>query len=178
MDVPPSPNHEPDFPADDPSTSDESDVESEEDPQEEPEEEEQEEEEEEPKEAQQDQQMDWEEDEDEEPEEAPVMGFDMGMNWEDVDDEEPELIFPYQAEGSPYPPPPVSPDTEPIVDIVRFQSLSATQEIARVGNIRLRRELEEAQISNTLMSMGRDRAERESCFIWGPSLMGIMRRRL
>ncbi|GJS29423.1 hypothetical protein Tco_0490043 [Tanacetum coccineum] len=31
------------------------------------------------------------------------MGFDMGMDWEDVDDEEPELIFPYQAKGSPYP---------------------------------------------------------------------------
>ncbi|GJS05410.1 putative reverse transcriptase domain-containing protein [Tanacetum coccineum] len=31
------------------------------------------------------------------------MGFDMGMYWEDVDDEEPELIFPYQAKGSPYP---------------------------------------------------------------------------
>ncbi|GJS59249.1 hypothetical protein Tco_0654033 [Tanacetum coccineum] len=37
MDVPPSPNHEPDFPADDPSSSDESDAEFEEDPQEEPE---------------------------------------------------------------------------------------------------------------------------------------------
>ncbi|GKG54395.1 hypothetical protein Tco_0560050, partial [Tanacetum coccineum] len=48
--------------------------------------------------------MDWDEDEDEEPEEAPVMGFDMGMDWENVDDEEPEIIFPYQAEGRPYPP--------------------------------------------------------------------------
>nr|GFD53496.1 hypothetical protein [Tanacetum cinerariifolium] len=34
MDVPSSPNHEPDFPADDPPSSDESDMESEENPQE------------------------------------------------------------------------------------------------------------------------------------------------
>ncbi|GKF65787.1 hypothetical protein Tco_0192304 [Tanacetum coccineum] len=105
--------------------------------------------------------MDWEEDEDVEPEEASVMGFDMGMDWEDVDDEEPELIFPYQDEGSPCPPPLVSLDTEPVVDIAGFQALSAAQETARVENIRLRRELEEAQINDTLMSMGRDRAKRE-----------------
>ncbi|GJR41252.1 hypothetical protein Tco_1216936 [Tanacetum coccineum] len=158
MDVPPSPNLEPDFPADDPPSSDESDMESEEDPQEDPEEEPEEypqedpeeepkEEEEEPKEAQH---MDWEEDEDEEPEEAPVMGFDMGMDWENVDDEEPELIFPYQFEGPPYPspPPPASPDTEPVADIAGFQALSVAQETSRVENIILRRELEEAQMSN------------------------------
>ncbi|GKA44925.1 hypothetical protein Tco_0737721 [Tanacetum coccineum] len=101
--------------------------------------------------------MDWEEDEDVEPEEASVMGFDMGMDWEDVDDEEPELFFPYQAEGSPCPPPLVSPDTEPVVDIVGFQALSVAQETTRVKNIRLRRELEEAQINNTLIKNGEKR---------------------
>nr|GEW47059.1 putative reverse transcriptase domain-containing protein [Tanacetum cinerariifolium] len=73
MDVPPSPNHEPDFPADDLSSSDESDMESEEDP----------------------------------------------------------------------------------------QALSVAQEIARVENIRLRRELEEAQMSNTLLCMGLRRTQRD-----------------
>ncbi|GJR08642.1 putative reverse transcriptase domain-containing protein [Tanacetum coccineum] len=89
------------------------------------------------------------------------MGFDMGIDWEDVDDEEPEPIFPYEAEGSPYPPPPVSPDTKLMADIAGFQALRVAQEIARVENIRLRKELEEAQISNTLMSMSRDRAKRD-----------------
>nr|GEZ11678.1 hypothetical protein [Tanacetum cinerariifolium] len=57
------------------------------------------------------------------------------MEWEDVED---ELILPYQAEGPPYPPPSTS--TE---------------------NIRLRRELEDVEIRNTLMRMGRERVERE-----------------
>nr|GEY49208.1 hypothetical protein [Tanacetum cinerariifolium] len=68
----------------------------EEDPQEEPEEdpeETQEEEEEEPK---------------EESEEAHHMDFDFGL-WDEEEDEA-ELIFPYEAEGSPYPPPPASLD--------------------------------------------------------------------
>nr|GEW30645.1 putative reverse transcriptase domain-containing protein [Tanacetum cinerariifolium] len=129
----------------------------EEDPQEDPEEE-PEEEEEEPKEAQQ---MDWEEDKDKKPEEAPVMGFDMGMGWENVNDEEPELIFPYQFEGPPYPPPPKSPDTEPVEDIVGFRAMSATQETTCVENIRLRRELEEAQMSNALLRMGLRRTQRD-----------------
>nr|GEV00518.1 putative reverse transcriptase domain-containing protein [Tanacetum cinerariifolium] len=72
--------------------------------------------------------MNWEEDEDKEPKEAPVMGFDMGMDLEDIDDEELELIFSYEAEGPPYPPPPASPDTDPVADIVGFQDLSAEQE--------------------------------------------------
>nr|GEX69018.1 hypothetical protein [Tanacetum cinerariifolium] len=107
------------------------DEEPKEDPQENPEEEpeedpqedlekEQEEEEKEPEEAQQ---MDWEEDEDDEPEEAPVMGTTL-------------------------PPPPASLDTEPVANIAGFRALSAAQETSRVENIRLRRELEEAQISN------------------------------
>nr|GEV95749.1 hypothetical protein [Tanacetum cinerariifolium] len=118
-----------------------------EDPREDPEKE-PEEEEEEPEEAQQ---MNWEEDEDEAPEEAIVIGFDIGMDWENVDDDEPELIFPYQFEGPPYPLPPASPDTEPLEDIARFRAMSVAQETARVENIRLRRELEEAQMSNALL---------------------------
>nr|GFB32020.1 hypothetical protein [Tanacetum cinerariifolium]GFC33530.1 hypothetical protein [Tanacetum cinerariifolium] len=90
-----------------------------EDPEEEPEEDPQEDPEEEQEEEEEAQQMDWEEDEDEEPEEAPVIGFNMGMDWENVDDEEPELIFPYQAEGPPYPLPPASLDTELVTDITR-----------------------------------------------------------
>ncbi|GJS05409.1 hypothetical protein Tco_0321917 [Tanacetum coccineum] len=77
MDVPPSPNHEPDFPADDPSSFDESDVESEEDPQEEPEEvpeeDPQEESEEEPEEDPQEDPEEEQEEEEEEPEEAQQM---------------------------------------------------------------------------------------------------------
>ncbi|GKB36793.1 hypothetical protein Tco_0881735 [Tanacetum coccineum] len=115
--------------------------------------------------------MDWEDVKDKEPKEAPVMGFDMGMDWEDADDEEPELIFPYDAEGSPYLPPLASSDTEPVMDIAGFHALRAAQETAHVENIRLRRELEEAQISNTLMCMGQDRAERE-LFRLGMDLMG------
>nr|GEY96741.1 putative reverse transcriptase domain-containing protein [Tanacetum cinerariifolium] len=95
--------------------------------------------------------MDWEDDKYEEPEEALLLGFDMGMDWEDVDDEEPKLIFPYQAEGPPYPLPHASPNIELVADIMRFQALSAAQEITRVENIRLRRELEEARMSNTLL---------------------------
>nr|GEW43447.1 hypothetical protein [Tanacetum cinerariifolium] len=106
MDVPPSPNHEPDFPADEPPNFDESDMESEE--------------EEEPEEAQQ---IDWEDDEDEEPEEALVMDFDMGIYWENA--------------------------------------MSTAQEIARVENIKLRRELEEAQMSNSLLCMGIRRTRRD-----------------
>ncbi|GJW82465.1 hypothetical protein Tco_0146440 [Tanacetum coccineum] len=119
MDVPPSPNHKPDFPVDDPPIPEEDPEEDpQEDPKEEPEEdpqedpkEEQEEEEEEPDKAQQAQQIDWEEDEDEEPEEAPA--------------------------------------------------LSAAQETARVENIRLRRELEEAHMSNTLLRIGLKRTQRD-----------------
>ncbi|GJV56193.1 putative reverse transcriptase domain-containing protein [Tanacetum coccineum] len=85
------------------------------------------------------------------------MGFDIGMDWEDVDDEEPGLIFPYQAEGSP----PVSLGTKPVVDIAGFQALSAAQETARVENIRLRRELEEDQMSNTLLRMGLRQTQRD-----------------
>ncbi|GJZ55670.1 hypothetical protein Tco_0610863 [Tanacetum coccineum] len=105
--------------------------------------------------------MDWEEDEDEEPKEAPVMGFNMGMDWEDIDDEEPELIFPYHAKGSPYPPPPVSLNTKPVVDIAGFQALSVAQATVCVENIRLRIELEEAQISNTLLCMGLRQTQRD-----------------
>nr|GEX70717.1 putative reverse transcriptase domain-containing protein [Tanacetum cinerariifolium] len=104
--------------------------------------------------------MDWEEDEDKEPEEALVMGFDMGMDWENVDDEEPELIFPYQIEGPPYPPPPASPDTKPVEDNAGFQALSAAQETARVENIKLRIKLEEAQMSNALLCMDLRRTQR------------------
>ncbi|GKF71266.1 hypothetical protein Tco_0207380, partial [Tanacetum coccineum] len=81
--------------------------------------------------------MDWEEEEDEEPEEAPVMG-----------------------RGITLPLPPVSPDTELVVDIARFQAPSAAQETARVENTRLRRELEEAQMSNTLLRMGLRRTQK------------------
>nr|GEV02691.1 putative reverse transcriptase domain-containing protein [Tanacetum cinerariifolium] len=95
--------------------------------------EEPEEEEEEPEEAQQ---MDWEEDKDVEPEEAPGMGTIL-------------------------PPPPASPDTEPVADIVGFQTMSAAQETARVENIRLRRELDEAQMSNSLLCMGLRRTQRD-----------------
>ncbi|GJR10550.1 hypothetical protein Tco_0793202 [Tanacetum coccineum] len=102
-----------------------------------------------------------EEDPEEEPEEAPVMGFDMGMDWENVDDEEPELIFPYEAKGPPYPPPPASPDAEPEMDIAGFRAMRVAQEMARVENIRLRRELEEMKIKYTLMSMAKEREEIE-----------------
>ncbi|GJR78939.1 putative reverse transcriptase domain-containing protein [Tanacetum coccineum] len=79
-----------------------------------------------------------------------MMGFDMGMDWEDVDDEEPELISPYDAEGSPYLPPLASPDTKLVVDIAGLHALRAAQETARVENIRLRRELEEAHITKAI----------------------------
>nr|GEY20282.1 hypothetical protein [Tanacetum cinerariifolium] len=93
-----------------------------------------------------------------------MMGFDMGMDWEDVNDEEPELIFLYEAEAVTLPPPPASPDTEHMVDIKGFHALRATQETTHIENNRLRRELEEAQISKTLMGKGRDRAERAFLF--------------
>ncbi|GJS89524.1 putative reverse transcriptase domain-containing protein [Tanacetum coccineum] len=80
---------------------------------------------------------------------------------ENVNDEKPELIFLYEVKGSPYPPPLASLKIKLVVDIVGFRALRAAQETACVENIRLRRELEEAQISNTLMSMGRDGAEKE-----------------
>ncbi|GKE72252.1 hypothetical protein Tco_1534293 [Tanacetum coccineum] len=78
--------------------------------------------------------------EEEEPEEAQQMNFDFGIT---------------------LPPPLASLNIELVVDIARFRALRAAQETARIENIRLRRELEEAQISNTLMHMGRDGAERE-----------------
>ncbi|GJY62705.1 putative reverse transcriptase domain-containing protein [Tanacetum coccineum] len=48
-----------------------------------------------------------------------------------------------------------------MVDIVGFQALSVAQETTRVENIRLRRELEEAQMSNTLLRMGLWRTQRD-----------------
>nr|GEV93777.1 putative reverse transcriptase domain-containing protein [Tanacetum cinerariifolium] len=111
-----------------------------EDPEEEPEEDPQEDLEEEPKQEEEEpkeaQQMDWKEDEDKEPEEA---------------------LF----EGPPYPPPPASPDTKPVADITRFQAMSVAQETTRVENIRLRRKLEEAQMSNALLRMGLRRTQRD-----------------
>nr|GEV95750.1 reverse transcriptase domain-containing protein [Tanacetum cinerariifolium] len=56
--------------------------------------------------------------------------------------------------GTTLPPPPTSPDTEPVADIAGFQAMSAAQETTCVKNIRLRRELEEAQMSNALLRMG------------------------
>ncbi|GKB47001.1 hypothetical protein Tco_0897754, partial [Tanacetum coccineum] len=83
------------------------------------------------------------------------------MDWEGVNDEEPELIFPYEAEGSPYPLPPASPDTKPVVDIAGFCALRVVQETTHVENMRLRGELEDVEIKYTLMRMGKERAERE-----------------
>ncbi|GJS42693.1 hypothetical protein Tco_0567736 [Tanacetum coccineum] len=51
----------------------------------------------------------------EEPKEAHQIDFDFGL-W-DEEENMSELIFPYQEVGSPYPPPPVSPNTEPEMDI-------------------------------------------------------------
>nr|GEW98328.1 hypothetical protein [Tanacetum cinerariifolium] len=131
MDVPPSPNLEPDFHADDPLSFDESDMESEEDPQEDPEEkpeeDPQEDLEEEPKEDPQEDPEEEPEEEEEEPKEA------QQIDWEEDKDEEPEE----------------SPD------------MSATQVTTCVENIRLRRELEEAQMSNALLRMGLRRTQRD-----------------
>ncbi|GJX48207.1 hypothetical protein Tco_0273397 [Tanacetum coccineum] len=80
------------------------------------------------------------------------------MDWEDVEDEEPKDTPVMRIT---LPPPPASPDAESVVDIMGFCAVRAAQETTRVENIKLRRELEEAQINNTLMSMGRDQAERE-----------------
>nr|GEU89897.1 putative reverse transcriptase domain-containing protein [Tanacetum cinerariifolium] len=108
MDVPPSPNHEPDFPADDPTSSDESDMESEEDHQEDPE---------------------------EEPEEDPQ---------EDPKEEPKE--DPYK--------------------ILRNNKKKRKKSQKRLNrwtgkNIRLGRELEEAQMSNALLRIGLRRIQRD-----------------
>nr|GEW46502.1 putative reverse transcriptase domain-containing protein [Tanacetum cinerariifolium] len=113
MDVPP--NYKPNFSADDPPSSDESNIEYEEDPREDPEEE-----------PEEDHQEDLEEEQEEEEEEP-----------ENIEDEEPDLTFPYQFEGPPYPPPPTSPDTEPMVDIAGFQALKWAYDFY-VGMLRIR----------------------------------------
>ncbi|GKD67545.1 hypothetical protein Tco_1321635, partial [Tanacetum coccineum] len=78
---------------------------------------------------------------------------------EDKEEDEAKLIFPYEAEGSPYPPPPTSPGVEPEMNIVGHVP-RAIREATRVKNIRLRRELEDAEISNTLLYMGLRQTQR------------------
>ncbi|GJU17380.1 putative reverse transcriptase domain-containing protein [Tanacetum coccineum] len=138
MDAPPPPNHVYDFPANDPSSLDDSGEELEEEPQEEPEE------------ASEENPEEALEEEEEEPEEAQAMDFDFRLWDEDEKEDEAELIYPYEAEGSPYPPTLASPDFEPEINIVGHVS-RALREATRVENIRLRRELEDAEINNTLL---------------------------
>ncbi|GJU83071.1 hypothetical protein Tco_1285436 [Tanacetum coccineum] len=54
------------------------------------------------------------------------MDFDFGL-W-DEEENEPELIFPYEAMGSPYPPPPVSPNSELEMDVTGDRARRVAQE--------------------------------------------------
>ncbi|GKE25484.1 hypothetical protein Tco_1440868 [Tanacetum coccineum] len=80
---------------------------------------------------------------------------------EDEEMNEHVLIFPYEGAGSPKPPPPESFDYETEMTTKGDHVQRVVREEARVENIRLKRELEAAEISNTLIRMRRERAERE-----------------
>ncbi|GJS82977.1 hypothetical protein Tco_0749518 [Tanacetum coccineum] len=141
-DEPPPPNHMFDFPANDPSSSDDSDEKFEEDPQEEPEEALEEDPEEDHEEAPEEEV----EEPEEEPKEAQQIDLDFGL-W-DEEENEADLIFPYEAEGLPYPLPPVSLDVEPEMNIAGHV-LRAIREATREENIILRRKFEDVEIRYT-----------------------------
>nr|GEU32198.1 hypothetical protein [Tanacetum cinerariifolium] len=130
-DVPPSLNYEPDFPTDDSPSYDEFDIESEEDPQEDTEEVPEEDPHEVPEEKPEKETQGDSEEEQEEEEEEPEEA--QQMEWEEDEDEEPKEAL----------------------------ALSAAQETVRIENIRLRRELQEAQMSNTLLRIGLRRTQRD-----------------
>ncbi|GKC28771.1 hypothetical protein Tco_1036065 [Tanacetum coccineum] len=60
--------------------------------------------------------------------------IDFGL-W-DEEENETELIFPYEAVGSPYPPPLVSPNFEPKMDITRDHAWRVSQKVTCVENIK------------------------------------------
>ncbi|GKC43828.1 hypothetical protein Tco_1061550 [Tanacetum coccineum] len=96
----------------------------------------------------------------EEPEEASKMEVDDEADW-DEEMNEPELIFPYGEVGSPKPPPSESSDSETEMNDECDHVQRVAQEGTHVENIKLKRELEAAEISNTLLRMGQERTERE-----------------
>ncbi|GKB63201.1 hypothetical protein Tco_0919387, partial [Tanacetum coccineum] len=101
-----------------------------------------------------------EEEPEEEPEEASKMEVDDEADW-DEEMNEPELIFPYEEVGSPKPPPPESFDSETEMTVVGDHVQRVAREGTRMENIKLKRELEAAEISNTLLRIGRERIERD-----------------
>nr|GFA81755.1 hypothetical protein [Tanacetum cinerariifolium] len=74
---------------------------------------------------------------------------------------EPELIFPSVEVGSPKPPPLESSNSETEMTAEGDHVQRVAREGTRVENIKLKRELEAAEISNTLLRMGRERTQRE-----------------
>ncbi|GJT42345.1 hypothetical protein Tco_0951060, partial [Tanacetum coccineum] len=130
-----------------------------------------------------DEDEDPEEEEFEEEEEDPQEKDDMEVNIEE-DENEPELTCPYEETNSLNPPPPVSesePDDEievenPIehddetvsVSVYEVGTTSMERLVEKLGNVKekakckkLKKELEEAKLSNTFLRMQNERVERD-----------------
>ncbi|GKE40672.1 hypothetical protein Tco_1464077, partial [Tanacetum coccineum] len=88
------------------------------------------------------------------------MEVDNEADW-DEEMNEPELIFPYGEVGSPKPPPPESSDSETEMTDEGDHVQRVAREGTHLGNLKLKRELEAVEISNTLLRMGQERTERE-----------------
>ncbi|GKA25423.1 putative reverse transcriptase domain-containing protein [Tanacetum coccineum] len=101
-----------------------------------------------------------EEDPEKEPEEASKKEDDDEADW-DKEMNEPELIFPYVEVGSPKPPSPESSESKTQMTVEGGHVQRVTREGTRVESVKLKRELEAAEISNTLLCLGRERTERD-----------------